>query len=104
MLTQLTEVIGIGLVGVIVGLIVVKLAPKRCVDFHRFSLSRRSLPLHLFSVLFFGCSFGFAILEQNYLMAILGGGMTAVSLLASLAVVRTTLPPQPNKESRCDPQ
>ncbi len=92
MLSQVTEVIGIGLLGVIVGLIAVKFAPNRCVDFHRFSLSRKSLPLHLFSILFFGCSFGFAMFEQNYLMAILGGGMTAVAIFAALAVMRNNLP------------
>jgi hypothetical protein len=79
---DLTQLVICLAIGAIIGTIAVKFAPAACKRFHLFSVGKRSIPLHLFSLVFFGACGIMGIREQNYLMVAFGTGLAILAILA----------------------
>src|SRR4051794_16350196 len=73
-------------IGAAIGLVLVFVAPKLCQKFHRFSISRRALPLHILSAVGFAFSGMVGLLNHNYMVAVSGLGMSVLSTLVTIGI------------------
>lgn len=76
------------LVGAVVGLVAVRFAPDACKQFHQFSVSKRSIPLHVLSLAFFAAGGALGVWQHDIFMAAGGFGLAIVALLALAVVIR----------------
>lgn len=82
MLSQIPNAIFCISVGAAIGLVLVFVAPKACLQFHQFSKSRRALPIHILSAVGFALSGIVGILNGDDFVAVSGLGMSVLSTVA----------------------
>lgn len=88
MWSQIVEVVIYLAIGAVAGFIAVRVAPAMCKRFHEFSISPRSIPLHIFSFIMFTASGVFGLLDHNYFVSTIGFCMSVLSVVALVIVNR----------------